>query len=206
MRALLVFLLGSTAVVAQPISVGVKGGVPFTDFLETVSSGNVNIRSRTQRYIVGPTLEVRLPAGFGVEFDALYRRFNYGATTSLANAVTSIDTKANAWEFPLLLKKRFASGPVRPFVDAGVTWNKISGVSQSIRSTVGLPTSPELKNDLSTGFVVGVGLDLRLLILRITPELRYTRWGSSGFNSIFPPGASLSSNQNQGEFLVGFSF
>ncbi len=205
MRSLLLCLFGSVAAFGQPISVGVKGGVPLTDFLETVSSGNVFVRSKTQRYIVGPTVELRLPAGFGVEFDALYRHFNYNATTSLANAVTSIDTTANAWEFPLLLKKRFASGPVRPFVSAGVTWNKISGVSQSIRSTVGL-TAPELKNDVATGFVAGVGLDLRLLILRITPEIRYTRWGSNTFSSIFPPGGSLNSNQNQGEFLVGFSF
>src|SRR4051794_23093199 len=153
MRTLLLFLSGTAALVAQPISVGVKGGVPFTDFLESVSSGNVSLRSRTQRYIVGPAVELRLPAGFGVEFDALYRRFSYNATTSLATAVTSIDTSANAWEFPLLLKKRFASGPVRPFLDAGVTWNKISGVSQSIRSTVGINVLPELKNDASVGFV-----------------------------------------------------
>jgi opacity protein-like surface antigen len=206
MRSLLLCLFGSVAAFAQPISVGVKGGVPLTDFLDTVSSGNVLVRSKTQRYIVGPTVELRLPAGFGVEFDALYRHFNYSATTSLANAVTSIDTTANAWEFPLLLKKRFASGPVRPFVSAGVTWNKISGVSQSIRSSVGLTTAPELSNDVATGFVAGAGLDMRLLILRITPEIRYTRWGSNSFRSIFPPGGSLNSNQNQAEFLVGFSF
>ena len=92
-----------------------------------------------------------------------------------------------------------------PVIVPGLAANKISGVSQSIRSTVGL-TAPELKNDVATGFVAGVGLDLRLLILRITPEIRYTRWGSNTFSSIFPPGGSLNSNQNQGEFLVGFSF
>jgi hypothetical protein len=206
MRFLVLFLLGSIAVIAQPVSIGVKGGVPFTDFINTVSAGDVVVRSRTQRYIVGPTVELRLPAGFGVEFDALYRRFSYGANISLANAITGIDTKANAWEFPLLLKKRFSGGPIRPFVDAGVSWNKISGVSQSIQSTIGLGTVAPLKNDIATGFVAGVGLDLHVLILHVTPEIRYTRWGSNSFSTIFPPGGSLNANQNQGEFLVGLTF
>ena len=107
MRPLLVFLFGSTVLLAQPISVGIKGGVPLTDLIDTVSGTGANVNSETQRYIVGPTVELRLPAGFGVELDALFRRFNYTSSTTLAGAVANILTNGNEWEFPLLVKKRF---------------------------------------------------------------------------------------------------
>ena len=111
------------------------------------------------------------------------------------------------------MKKRFSSGQIRPFVDAGLNFNKISGLKQTIQSIVSGQSSnvtnsskpAELKNDFSTGFVAGVGLELNLLFLKISPEIRYTRWGSERFSSVFSTG-SLNSNQNQGEFLVGFSF
>ena len=210
MRSLLLCLFGSFAAFGQPISVGVKGGVPLTDFLETVSSGNVFVRSKTQRYIVGPTVELRLPAGFGVEFDALYRHFNYNATTSLANAVTSIDTTANAWEFPLLLKYRFPMKVVRPYVNAGVSWDKLSGLTQTVRRVVAGVTGStsssnplELNQDTTRGFVMGAGIDIHALIIHISPEVRFTRWGAQHF---IDPGGLLHSNLNQAEFLVGITF
>jgi opacity protein-like surface antigen len=167
----------------------------------------------TNRYIVGPTIELRLPFGFGAEVDALYRHFSYNSTANLIDVVSTLRTTGNDWEFPILLKKRFAAGPVHPFVDAGVSFNKISGLSQSLstlafpnlRTTTSNSSPAELKNDFTAGFTMGGGLEIRLLLLRITPEIRYTRWGSQQFSGIFP-GGSLTSNQNQAEFLVGFTF
>ena len=74
MKSILLFLTVSTALLAQPVSFGLKGGVPLTDFIDTVSGSKTSITT-TNRYIVGPTIELRLPAGFGVEADALYRHF-----------------------------------------------------------------------------------------------------------------------------------
>src|SRR5882762_2101957 len=173
MKSLLVFLIGSTAVLAQPIGFGVKGGVPMTDFLDTVSGSRTSISSTTNRYIVGPTVELRLPAGFGVEFDALYRHFRYNSVASLVDAVSTLRTSGDAWEFPLVLKKRFIHGPVRPFLDAGVNFNKISGLSQTVqtivfpnRSTTTTNSNPpELRHDFSTGFTMGAGLEVHALLL-----------------------------------------
>jgi hypothetical protein len=59
---------------------------------------------------------------------------------------------------------------------------------------------------------MGGGVEIHLLLVRISPEIRYTRWGTQQFNGIFPAGVasgiagSLTSNQNQAEFLVGFTF
>jgi len=207
MKSFLVLLIGSTAVVAQPLSVGVKGGVPFTDFIETVSGNRSIVSSSTNRYIVGPFVELRLPAGFSVELDALYRRFSFNATATLGDVFSNARTTANAWEFPLLVKKKFSSGPVRPFLDAGVNFDKISGLKQTIQSVANISGSENLRTkDFTTGFVAGVGIELRLLLLKVSPEIRYTRWGTEHFSQIIAPGAFLNSNQNQAEFLIGISF
>lgn len=185
----------------------------MTDLIDTASGARTSISSTTNRYIVGPTVELRLPFGFGVEFDALYRHFRYNSAASLVDAVSTLSTSGGDWEFPLLLKKRFASGPLRPFLDAGVNFDKITGVSQTIstlvfpnRNTTTTTNNPaELRKDFSTGFTIGAGLEIRALLLRLTPEIRYTRWGSEHFNAVIS-GGSLSSNLNQAEFLVGITF
>jgi hypothetical protein len=223
MKLTLLLIFSAAAVFAQPVSFsyGLKGGLPLTDFIDTVSSPHTTVTSVTNRYIVGPTAELRLPFDFGVEVDALYRHFSYNSTTSLIDVVSTLRTTGNDWEFPLLLKKRFGGvGPVRPFVDAGVNFNKITGLSQSL-STLGFPNlitktpngnPTELKNDFTAGFTMGGGVEIHLLLLRITPEIRYTHWGTQQFSGIFPPGGisgvagSLTSSQNQAEFLVGFTF
>jgi opacity protein-like surface antigen len=213
MRLVLFFSLFSTALLAQPLSFGVKGGVPLNDFLDTVSGSRTSITSTTNRYIVGPTVELHLPAGFGVEFDALYRHFRYNSAASLVDAITSINTTGNAWEFPLLLKKRFSHGPIRPFLDAGVNFNRISGVSQTVQTVVfpdrrltsSTSNPPELKDTYSTGFAIGAGVELKAILLKLTPEIRYTRWGTQHFDAVISNG-SLRSNQNQAEFLLGITF
>src|SRR6185436_18232003 len=75
-------LLGSGSAYAQ-FAVGLKGGLPLTDFLHGASNPSATFPSRSDRFIVGPTVEVTLPFGFGVELDALYRRFDYRAVESI---------------------------------------------------------------------------------------------------------------------------
>lgn len=212
---LLLVTVAAGSALAGPLSVGVKGGVPLTDFFSAVSSGNpglLNFTSGTNRYIVGPTVQLNLPAGLAVEFDALYRHFNYNSTFNLVDVFTNNRTTGNAWEFPLLAKYRFPTPLVKPFVDAGVSFDRLSGLKSTIVSTVApsrqttttTTSNPqELKNSTTTGFVIGFGVDIHAIVLHISPEIRYTRWGSTHF--ALPNGSALS-NQNQAEFLVGFTF
>jgi hypothetical protein len=207
MRPLFLLLLGAAVLPAQPISFGVKGGLPLTDFINTVNNSNFStLTSSTQRYIVGPMFELRLPWGFSIEADALFRQFNYHALPSLPD-VGSLGASTNDWEFPILLKYRFASHAfVRPYVGAGVAFDKLQGITNL--ATTGningnVPSTPaELKNSSTMGAVLEGGLDIHLLFLHIGPEVRYTRWTSQHFNL---PNV-LSSNQNQAEFLVGITF
>jgi opacity protein-like surface antigen len=207
---LLFFLAASAA--AQPFGFGIKGGLPMNDFLSAAKSQNFSFNSHTNRYIVGPMAELRLPAGFGIELDILYRHFGYNSAglSAIANIVTTGQTTANAWEFPLVAKYKFKAPLLHPYVEAGVSWDKLSGLTQTVTSVVAsvsksttTSSPPELSRDVTRGFVIGVGVDFKALVIHIAPEIRYTRWGAKHF---IDPGGLLNSNLNQGEFLVGITF
>ncbi|HUB34023.1 MAG TPA: outer membrane beta-barrel protein [Bryobacteraceae bacterium] len=200
-RFLTVVGLSAAAASAQPFSAGVKVGLPLTDFVNTVSGESSTV---TNRYLVGPTAELHLPFGLGIEVDALYRHFNYqNVIGSGLNALTSLNS-TGAWEFPLLLKYRFHGELARPYVDAGVAWDTLSGLTTTVANsasnlTVVNPSGEH--NSFTTGFVMGAGLDIHLVV-HIMPELRYTRWTSQHFNI----SNVVNSNQNQAEFMVGVTF
>jgi hypothetical protein len=207
MRSFTLLLLASLPAFSQPITAGLKAGVPLTDFFNTVQNVSTSIPNR---YIIGATAELRLPFGLGVEVDALYRHLNY--TNRLSNTTTtSIDrTTANSWEFPLLAKYRFPTKIVRPYVDAGVAWDTLSGLTSTVTQTI-LPSTTTttttskpaaLTNNTSMGIVIGGGLDIHAILVHISPEIRYTRWVDKHFNV----NGVLNSNQNQAEFLVGITF
>jgi opacity protein-like surface antigen len=211
-RTFLFLFVSAVSAFPQMFQAGVKAGVPLTDFVNTVQSPRLGFNSNTKRYIIGPMVQVGLPAGFAVEFDALYRRLNYESNSSLVDVMTNTRTTGNAWEFPLVLKYRFLHTPiVKPYVEAGVAWDTLSGMKQSITNTIfpnrttttttGNPA--ELRNSTTTGFVVGGGVDIHVL-LHISPEVRYTHWGAEHFRDTV--NGLLHSNQNQAEFLVGFTF
>jgi opacity protein-like surface antigen len=210
MRPVLLFLLASISAFAQPFSAGIKAGIPLTDFLNAASSGTFDYTAATQRYIIGGMAEVRLPLGLGVEFDALYRRLSYTGAGTLANGVVeTTSTGGSNWEFPLLLKYRFHFPVVRPYLDAGVAWDTLAGLKQTV-DVVGMlapmtaSSSPsELERNTTMGFVIGGGIDIHAVFLHISPELRFTRWNSA---QISASSGGLHSNLNQAEFLVGVTF
>jgi hypothetical protein len=206
MRPVLLLLLGSVSVFAQPFSAGIKAGIPLTDFLNAAGNGTFDYTSPTQRYIVGGMAEVRLPLGLGVEFDALYRRLSYTGSGTLAGVFTTSSTTGSNWEFPLLLKYRFHLPVVKPYLDAGVAWDTLAGLKQTISeasSAVLGSSAPVVKQNTTMGFVVGGGVDIHTVFLHISPEIRFTRWNSTQISDAL---GLLHSNLNQGEFLVGFTF
>ena len=65
-KSFCLFILTTAAAFSQPFTYGIRGGLPMTDFIATVQSGSASASSTTNRYIVGPTAELRLPFGLGV--------------------------------------------------------------------------------------------------------------------------------------------
>ncbi len=181
-----VFLLaaaGVTSAFGQFLSVGIKGGVPLNDGFVNTGTFEPNFSppsTTTNRYIIGPEAELRLPFHLGLEADALYRHYNVNGSG------------INQWEFPILLKYRFKGIPLlHPFADAGPTFNHVSSINFLTL------------NSSTAGIAIGAGLDFHALILHITPEFRYTRWGS---RNIQATSGNVYSNQNEAEFLAGFTF
>src|SRR5882762_6102850 len=200
MRLVLVGLLVSTSAFAQ-FAFGVKGGAPLTDFFRVVDNPGATFRSGSTPFIVGPTIEVHFPFGFGVEFDPLYRKFHYDASSNLVDAVVN-GKASNAWEFPILLKYRVPGVIVRPFLDAGFAFDRWSGVSQVIQTPSSLVTTTSVSGT-NKGAVLGAGLEFNLHLVRVSPEIRYTRWGATNLADF---GGVLRSNKNQAEVLIGLTF
>lgn len=215
-----------------PVSIGVKAGVPLSDAFDFKAPDScaataavcsfINYSSKTKRYTFGPTIELRLPYGLGIEFDALYNRLNYDSyffrrTPSSGHGSTFTSTRAVRWTFPLLLKWHHDVHRISPFIDGGIAFDHISRVGSNfanfnqdfsgfVSQTNGnTSTPPEFTNSSSTGFVAGGGIDLHpVQHLHLTPEIRYTRWFSENFDR--EPGAVFRTNLNETTFLLGVAF
>ena len=61
----------------------------------------------------------------------------------------------------------------------------------------------ELNHRTNTGVVLGAGIELKVLHLRISPEVRYEGWTVKNFES---PTSLPQSNRNQASVLVGIGF
>jgi len=105
----------------------VKGGVPFGDVFTLEP-----FRPHTQRFTIGPMLDVRLPLGFGIEFDALYKR--YDQTGPSIRVGSTVAKTGSSREFPLLGKYRFGSAFAKPYVDAGVSFNRLRDILLPFRT------------------------------------------------------------------------
>ena len=202
MRLLGAVIFSAAALCAQPIGFGVKGGVPFTDAFDVASGRTSQFSFQTQRWIVGPQVELRLPLGFAVEADALYSKLQFNSLGS--SLLSTVDS--NSWEFPILLKYKLG-GPsvgvasVRPFVGAGASFRRLGDVASISQFVTGRSGA---SGNTGRGFVVGGGLEVKALFLRISPEIRFTRWGTD--NLIEGVSNIYQLNRNQAQFLVGFTF
>jgi opacity protein-like surface antigen len=202
--AVSIFLLGifflSPVAFAQPISVAIRGGFPFTGAFSdvtTTSSGSEFVRqySGSNEYLIGPMVELHLPLGFSVEADALYHPLDLTQEIDNGTSTFRNSTNINSWEFPILAKYRFAPFPlVKPYVEAGPSFRAAGSAVSSYFSKAGL--------------AIGAGVEIKVGRLRLEPELRYLRWGSDANLTYGPaPETNLAaSNLNQVQFLVGIAF
>ncbi|HLK20062.1 MAG TPA: hypothetical protein VKT81_13975 [Bryobacteraceae bacterium] len=192
---------------SQLFSFGVKGGTPLS---ESTSSGMVNDHTlggglstlNIRRYTIGPTFEIGLPFGLRFEADALYRRLDVTEHYFLGPDFGMIIRKnANPWEFPLLLKYSFRPRRFQPFVDAGGTFRHIASVDESVEKFFDREAPPLVTRYhnlnmplIQGGMVFGGGVRVKIArVLKLMPEVRYTRWTS---RDLFP-------TRNQVEFLLG---
>jgi hypothetical protein len=182
---------------AQVVSVGALGGVPIPNTAGT---------NEAPPYTVGGSVEVRLPAGFALEADALYRRLGDTFTAYFISGTAAgsyIDRqRGNAWEFPLLGKYYFRrTSAWQPFVGTGFAFETIgvhdvsSGITNPFATSAG-PVVSNYRAPLEVGAVFAGGVRFHLGRASILPQVRYTRWG----------GTNVLTRNNETSFLVGITF
>ena len=197
--------MASSAAMPQGFSFGVKGGVPITDGLKVLDRSRYF--SDRAPFVIGPAVELRLFAGLSAEADLFYRKIQYTSTSQGAGAISS-RTQGQAWEIPVLAKYRTPGELTRAFISAGLSYRRLARFEQrtsipgsSAPQVSGEP--PELDNRSTAGATIGGGVELSVPLLRISAELRYTRWGSSSFRSAL---SGLATQLNQADFLLGIMF
>ena len=199
---------------AQAVSFGILGGVTLNDVAQ-MSQPTVPIYSipKSADFTVGASLQVKLAGSFGFEGDFLYRPYDLNLTSTMISLVGSQTTtriSASQFRVPLLVRYRFRAPGLRPFVEVGVSIDHLSNVSASSTTLVflfpppltspgGIPTSGpgQLREQSHVGGVFGGGVEVKVPLVRISAEVRYSRYGEyfRGF-----------SNVNQEEILFGIHF
>ncbi|HXP85226.1 MAG TPA: hypothetical protein VN841_10925 [Bryobacteraceae bacterium] len=177
---------------AQPVGGGIKLGVPFTDAFQSISTQS--FQASPQRFVVGPYVEVRLPAQLSVEVDALHQALDF--------SLAGVSLNSGSWEFPVVVKHRMLAGPFKPYFEAGLAFSRLSDVSGLV-----------VNHTQNFGIVGGGGVEIHLLNLKLSPEIRYDGWFFRNFDTSAPGAATsgvfpavLQSHRNQLAFLVGFGF
>ncbi len=184
----------------RQFSFGVIGGAALTDAFGHESTGFFlgpnGLEPRLSRsystlrdYGIGPMIEVRLPwRGFSVEIDALYRPMNLTMAGVRPDGTFHSISPATVvtWELPAVVKYRFRSHVLKPFIEAGPSFRVAGNLNNAAPSPY--------------GGTAGLGVEAQLGRVRIGPVMRYTHWAAD------PDFAGSRSKRNQVELLVGLSF
>lgn len=193
-RVVLLLCAACSCLPAQTFSFGIKGGVPLND----ATTGS----DESPRYLVGPSVEVKLPHGLALEVDALYRRVGETggyAGNSVPEIVLASETepvilelsparyRGNSWEFPALGKYYFRSGKGgwQPFGATGLALRTTSYTVDTTQVTINpfsISTSPyryRYTSGPDVGAVFSGGVRFHVRRFAVAPEFRYTIWGSS---------------------------
>ncbi len=195
MRRLIPFLLAAIAAHAQSISVGAIAGAPLTDVVSNATSvSSLQAVAKSTNVTGGGSLQVSLPKKLRIEVDVLFRPYSF----SLASLGASSAVSAHQFRFPVLLQYRLGSGLIRPYVEGGLSFNHLTGISSAFISTV--KSGPgQLLHQSDAGVVLGAGVEAKIpALFRVSGEVRYTRDTVAAFSNI--------SNLNQAEVLVGVHF
>jgi len=124
MRTAILTFIFLAACPGQTLTFGVLGGV------RTTSSFTGDLTDESKRYVIGPSVDLRLPLRFSAEVDALYRRFGYSSTfvaPIIPGSVTVTRERDNAWEVPVPAKYRLPIRGLHPFAGIGIAPRVLSG-------------------------------------------------------------------------------
>jgi hypothetical protein len=184
-----------------PISLGVRAGVPFRDLVEGQAFQGSYYDVHRTPFIFGPTVIVNLPAGFGIQADAIFRRYRFRAAPAGSVNLTLED---DTWiaDIPVMLRWQWNRWPVSPFVNGGVAFRNFSDIGRAVSNSA--QGNFGVVDNFTTGYVVGAGVRFKLGVLKLAPEIRYSRFDANNFSG--NANAIFRTVKDQADFLVGFYF
>lgn len=172
----------------RPVELGFKAGVPLSE-LANVKGADTAGGDHSLPFTAGGLLQLNLPIGFAIEANVLYKRPGY--------ELGALRERSSQWEFPFLLKGYpLGRNPViQPYTGAGISFRHTS-----------TNVSGGGSGEANRGLVLAAGVRNGPGRIKISPELRFTRWFGSTrlFNG--PLGGRAETGQNQLEILVGVTF
>jgi len=204
--SLLVLACAAFPLQAQlPLGFGLKGGARLTDFTGSLTSSTSDATSHDHVYTIGPYAELRLPVGFSIEADLLYKKSGSTLQTPVPlTGLTSLQQfDMDSFDVPILAKKTFAKELIfRPFVEAGLANRYSTGIpgsliAEPVTSASGGAYSSSTASGWQEGLVLGGGVQFKILMVKISGELRWSRYGNISASSL------PKLNANQAELLIG---
>jgi hypothetical protein len=201
-------------------------GIPLPLFRDRTVESSTTKPAATYKYTttstsahvgLGASLEFRLRSNLLVTADALHHGIGYTQTTTITDTSASTTktttitetTRATYWDFPVRVQVLglVPHTPRRMFVSGGATLRYVRNVRTG--NEYQYPDSTTAYNERATtpskrmlpGAVVGVGFRfLDDFGFKVVPEVRYTRWFGSTFNTL-----STHSEIGQVEVLIGIT-
>jgi hypothetical protein len=171
-------------VLGHRLAVGVIAGIGLGDDVRT-ARGDATVIPDSPSPLAGATLEARLVRDFFLEVDGIYHPLHFREPEFGSFVHQAVLT----WEVPVLFKYKFRARRLRPIIEGGPAFRATGNLNGSQPSTYG-----------AAG---GLGVETALRRLKISPEVRYTRWARDAHpNDAFRP----QTLPNRVELLVGFSF
>jgi len=218
-------LAAESSAFAQRLSVGIKAGVPLIGPLRS-NSGDVrfgDFPTQTRRYTIGPVVDIGLLLGIGVEVGAMYKRFDQQSLAVTTTGFTTDDETSypiqqtagisavgHSWEFPIAVQYHFFKSAIRPYVEGGVSLNRLSNAYSVQNAPIDFRHLPFTFIPLRGSFnrhgpLFGMGVDVKLHRIHVTPGLRYTHYNKLSLLTGGCSGQGCPSNKAV-DFLIGFTF
>jgi hypothetical protein len=179
-----------------------------TKTVNSTTTSIFNTTGKTSRVAVGLVLEFPVYKHVTLVAEGNYHHITYqeireddqlvsGKTTGTNVTTSTANVKARELEFPVMLRYngiRSHGVLSKLFIGAGETYRRLSNVTTTTKiavqnvgvaevdSTSYLPVTPNRRT--TTGTVVGIGFKLLDGVnIRLTPEVRYTRWNGRVFDA-----------------------
>lgn len=194
---------------AQPVSVGIRGGLQLIDWFKPLNGGTERTATdNSSKAAVGPFVSVRLPRLLALQLEGLRRGYGFKRSTARLGSFISHEESGSSWDIPALLIWRpdYQEDGWQPYAGAGpaVRYVTADWVDVTRRPQL-LPTDPPARetrmpgqrSQTNVGAMATAGMERRLGPIVFSAELRYARWTAPTLLGDVRP------NRNQVSILFG---